>query len=85
MPNEPQKERRRQRVCPSCGASSMIRGCRVPGVQLQIVKQGGEPISGLIPLYSDVCVECGLTSFYARRGEVTGQVGDLSAGETKRR
>ena len=75
MGKERQHERRRQRVCPSCGGTSMIRGCKVPGVQLQIVKQGGEPIGDLISLYSDVCVDCGLTSFYARRAEVAGRLG----------
>ena len=48
----------------------MIRGCRVPGVQIQVVTDDGKQRSGLIGLYSDVCVECGLTSFYARRDEV---------------
>lgn len=52
----------------------MIRGCRVPGVQLQIVTSEGEQRSGLIGLYSDVCVECGLTSFYARRAEVARRI-----------
>jgi hypothetical protein len=52
----------------------MIRGCRVPGVQLQIVTGEGEQRSGLIGLYSDVCVDCGLTSFYARRAEVADQM-----------
>lgn len=61
----------------------MIRGCRVPGVQLQIVSQEGERErrSGLIGLYSDVCADCGLTSFYARRAEVTRQIEGLSAEE----
>lgn len=67
-------ERRRERRCPSCGGASMIRGCRVPGVQLQIVTGEGEQRSGLIGLYSDVCVDCGLTSFYARRAEVADQM-----------
>ena len=48
----------------------MIRACKVPGVQLQIVREDSGSRSGLIALYSDVCVDCGLTSFYARRGEV---------------
>ncbi len=52
----------------------MIRGCKVPGVQLQIVTGEGQRRSGLIGLYSDVCVDCGLTSFYARRGEVAEQM-----------
>lgn len=52
----------------------MIRGCKVPGVQLQLVTGEGERRSGLIGLYSDVCVDCGLTSFYARRGEVAQQI-----------
>ena len=65
-----QQERRRKRQCPSCGSSGMIRGCRVPGVQLQIVREDSGHRSGMIALYSDVCVDCGLTSFYARRGEV---------------
>jgi len=70
-------ERRRKRRCPSCGGTSTIRGCRVPGVQLQIVREDGEQRSGLIALYSDVCVDCGLTSFYARRGEVASQIKQL--------
>jgi hypothetical protein len=49
----------------------------VPGVQLQVVTQGGQRRSGLIALYSDVCVDCGLTSFYARRAEVAGQLQQL--------
>jgi hypothetical protein len=52
----------------------MIRGCRVPGVQLQVITHDGEKRSGLIGLYSDVCVDCGLTSFYARRAEVAEQL-----------
>jgi hypothetical protein len=72
-----QKERRRERRCPSCGGASMIRGCKVPGVQLQIVTGEGEQRSGLIGLYSDVCVDCGLTSFYARRAEVADQMQEM--------
>ena len=67
-------ERRRQRQCPSCGATGLVRGCRVPGVQIQVVTDDGQQRSGLIEIYSDVCVECGLTSFYARRDEVAEQV-----------
>ena len=67
-------ERRRQRQCPSCGATGLVRGCRVPGVQIQVVTDDGQQRSGLIGIYSDVCVECGLTSFYARRDEVAEQV-----------
>jgi hypothetical protein len=77
MKEERRKERRRERRCPSCGGASMIRGCRVPGVQLQVVRENGERRSGLIALYSDVCVDCGLTSFYARRGEVATQMREL--------
>jgi len=55
----------------------MIRGCRVPGVQLQVITHDGEKRSGLIGLYSDVCVDCGLTSFYARRAEVAEQLAQL--------
>ncbi len=55
----------------------MIRGCRVPGVQLQIVREDSGNRSGFIALYSDVCVDCGLTSFYARRGEVAHQIEGL--------
>jgi hypothetical protein len=76
MSEEKQPERRRKRECPSCGAASMIRGCRVPGVQLQIVTGEGDR-SGLIGLYSDVCVDCGLTSFYARRSEVASQMQEM--------
>ena len=75
------KEQRRQRRCPSCGGTSMIRGCRVPGVQLQVVTQQGDHRSGMIALYSDVCVDCGLTSFYARRGEVAEQLEELEKKE----
>jgi len=57
----------------------MIRGCRVPGVQLQVVTHDGERRSGLIGLYSDVCVDCGLTSFYARRAEVAEQLEKLDS------
>ena len=71
---EPVTERRRQRQCPSCGAASMIRGCRVPGVQIQVVTDDGEQRSAPIGLYSDVCMECGLTNFYARRTEVAEQI-----------
>jgi ribosomal protein S27AE len=81
MSGEEREDRRRKRRCPSCGGTSMIRGCRVPGVQLQIVKDDGERLSGLIALYSDVCVECGLTSFYARRGEVAEQMQQLRGEE----
>ena len=70
MTEQRQQERRRRRQCPSCGGSNMIRGCKVPGVQLQIVREDSGQRSGLIALYSDVCVDCGLTSFYARRTEV---------------
>lgn len=54
----------------------MIRGCRVPGVQIQVVTDEGSQLSAPIGLYSDVCVECGLTSFYARRHEVADQIGN---------
>ena len=59
----------------------MIRGCRVPGVQLQIVRDDGERLGGQIALYSDVCVDCGLTSFYARRGEVATQIEEVTGEE----
>ncbi len=81
MSESRRKERRRQRQCPSCSATSMIRGCRVPGVQLQIVTSEGDQRSGLIGLYSDVCVECGLTSFYARRAEVAERIQQMERGE----
>ena len=55
----------------------MLRGCRVPGVQLQVISHDGEHRSGLIGLYSDVCVDCGLTSFYARRPEVAEQLAEM--------
>jgi hypothetical protein len=61
----------------------MIRGCRVPGVQLQIVTGEGERRSGLIALYSDVCVDCGLTSFYARRTEVADQMQEMEIAGTE--
>jgi len=57
----------------------MIRGCKVPGVQLQIVTGEGERRSGLIGLYSDVCVDCGLTSFYARRAEVAEEIQQMES------
>jgi len=75
----PQQDRRRPRRCPSCSGASMIRGCRVPGVQLQVITHDGGKRSGLIGLYSDVCVDCGLTSFYARRTEVAEQLEQLDA------
>jgi hypothetical protein len=59
----------------------MIRGCRVPGVQLQIVAHESGRRSGLIHLYSDVCMDCGLTSFYARRPEVATQLQQMESGE----
>ncbi|HUU54104.1 MAG TPA: hypothetical protein VMY87_04215 [Armatimonadota bacterium] len=74
MSEQRQQERRRQRTCPSCGGTSVIRACRVPGVQLQIVREDSGRHTGLIALYSDVCVDCGLTSFYARRGEVAQEI-----------
>ena len=77
MSGQREVERRRRRRCPSCEGKSMIRGCRVPGVQLQIVGHEGGRRSGLIALYSDVCVDCGLTSFYARRAEVAEQMKQL--------
>jgi len=55
----------------------MIRACKVPGVQLQIVREDSGRRSGLIALYSDVCGDSGLTSFYARRGEVASQMQGL--------
>lgn len=77
MGEQRQRERRRKRQCPSCGGTSMIRACRVPGVQLQIVREDSGQRTGLIGLYSDVCVDCGLTSFYARRGEVASEIKSL--------
>jgi len=74
MTATPEQERRLQRKCPSCGGAGMIRGCRLPGVQIQIVAHDGERRSGLISLYSDVCMDCGLTSFYARRTDVDAQL-----------
>jgi len=59
----------------------MIRGCRVPGVQLQVITSEGRQRSGAIALYSDVCIDCGLTSFYARRGEVATQLERLDVEE----
>jgi len=84
MSDHPVTERRRQRTCPSCGATGMIRGCRVPGVQIQVVTDDGRQRSGLIGLYSDVCVECGLTSFYARRDEVASELDALNQGAPSR-
>jgi hypothetical protein len=57
----------------------MVRGCKVPGVQLQVIREDSDQRSGMIALYSDVCVDCGLTSFYARRGEVVDQLHELEA------
>ena len=76
-----QPERRRKRQCPSCGGEGIIRGCRVPGVQLQVITSEGERRSGEIALYSDVCIDCGLTSFYARRAEVASHLERLRAEE----
>jgi hypothetical protein len=50
-------------------------------VQLQIVREDSGDRSGLIALYSDVCVDCGLTSFYARRGEVAQEIHILEGEE----
>jgi ribosomal protein S27AE len=77
MTEERQQERRRKKQCPSCGGRSLIRACRVPGVQLQIVREDSGQRSGLIALYSDVCIDCGLTSFYARRAEVASEIQEL--------
>ena len=76
--HEPAAERRRPRQCPSCGATGIIRGCRVPGVQIQVVTDDGKQQSGPIGLYSDVCMECGLTHFYARRHDVAAHVKGLT-------
>jgi hypothetical protein len=48
-------------------------------VQIQVITDDGQQRSGLIGLYSDVCAECGLTSFYARRDEVAGELEKLSS------
>ncbi|MBN1460467.1 MAG: hypothetical protein JXA57_13105 [Armatimonadetes bacterium] len=81
MTQQRQQDRRRKKQCPSCGGTSTIRGCKVPGVQLQIVREDSGDRSGLIALYSDVCVDCGLTSFYARRGEVAQEIQSLEGEE----
>jgi hypothetical protein len=38
----------------------------------------------MIALYSDVCVDCGLTCFYARRGEVEQQIAGLGGEEREK-
>lgn len=81
MSEEARQERRRRRQCPSCSGTSLIRGCRVPGIQLQVVSQDGSQRSGMIGLYSDVCVDCGMTSFYARRAEVAEELREMDKGE----
>lgn len=83
MSHEPVVERRRQRTCPSCGTTSMIRGCRVPGVSIQVLTDDGQQRSSPIGLYSDVCMECGLTHFYARRNEVAEQIKQIEEQESK--
>ncbi len=61
----------------------MIRGCKLPGVQIQIVAHDGEQRSGLIGLYSDVCMDCGLTSFYARRADVDAELRQIENRDEK--
>ena len=61
----------------------MIRGCRVPGVQLQVVTDEGSQLSAPVGLYSDVCMECGLTNFYARRHEVGSRLEKSTEKETE--
>ena len=57
----------------------MLRGCRVPGVQIQVLTDDGQQRGEPVRLYSDVCMECGLTNFYARRHEVAEQITQLQS------
>jgi hypothetical protein len=62
------KERRRRRRCPSCGGEKITRGREVDGLLVTLVPQTEVSEAVDVPVYSDVCGECGLVTLFARIG-----------------
>jgi hypothetical protein len=62
-------ERRRKRVCPSCGESKMVRGQRVEGVAVCLAPRTEEAPAVTVPAYCDVCYGCGMVTLFVRVGE----------------
>jgi hypothetical protein len=60
------RERRRQRSCPSCGASRLTRGRQTSGLMVHMTDSVIEGVR----VFADCCLECGLVSFYVRLGEL---------------
>ncbi len=61
--------RRRNRRCPSCGGANIMRGTKVDGVTVSLVRDTEDSPAVKVPAFSDICGECGLVSLYVRVGE----------------
>ena len=74
-------ERRRDRSCPSCSGSNILRGTKVEGVDVTVVPatESGPPVT--VPTYCDVCFDCGMLFFFAR----VARMKDDQAGEHRQR
>jgi len=59
-------ERRRQRSCPTCGATRLIRGWQTSGLMVHMT----DSVTEGVRVFADCCLECGLVSFYVRFGEL---------------
>jgi hypothetical protein len=57
-------ERRRPRSCPGCWSDRIVRGTKVEGVSIAL---GGE--AGTVPVYANLCQECGMVAFFVRVAE----------------
>jgi predicted RNA-binding Zn-ribbon protein involved in translation (DUF1610 family) len=64
-----QGNRRRPRVCPSCGGDTIVRGEQVEGVSVSVSPTSEAGPGASMPAYSDVCHDCGMVMLYVRVGE----------------
>jgi hypothetical protein len=68
-------ERRRFRACGSCWSDRMIRGTKVEGVTIEVAPavQNGRAVT--LPVYANICRECGMVSLFVRKSGMPGEGG----------
>lgn len=66
-------ERRRERKCPGCSGTNIARGTQVEGIAVCLVPPTEESEAVTVPVYSDVCYQCGMVTLFARVGSTAGR------------
>ena len=69
------RERRRPRLCPSCRGERIIRGPMVEGMSVSLAPATEEGPAVCVPVYSDICGDCGMVTLFVRVREAKAKVG----------